>query len=181
MKRIFSVAILYFLICSLIEVNSKGINLDDSTSNLSPSFSSFPRNWLNNNEQINSMRTYHYANNNRNWVRWAVQNNIFVFVGITLSDYQSELNSFSSDYNSADNNLKSQYDKFVIGIAVGNEQTNTGQINAGINYAKNLVNQKRLPSCLVTTVLAENTYCCNQPILQMQQDSQETLCKLHPI
>ena len=59
------------------------------------------------------------------------------------------------------------------------DETNTGQINAGINYAKNLVNQKRPPSCLVTTQYWQKTHTgCNQPILQMQQDSQETLYKM---
>ena len=102
------------------DYSSKGFNLDDVTASLTPSFDSFPKNWIIANWPISSLRTYHYNLNTPAWITWAVQNHIQVMIGITLDNYQNELDLLSSNYLAADQSLKRQYDLNIIAIAVGN-------------------------------------------------------------
>ena len=137
----------------------KGINLDDNTAKLVPSFESFPSNWLVANTPISSFRTYHYNLNTPAWIKWGVQNNLEIMIGITLNNYQTELDELSSDYLNADSTLKSQYDIGIIAIAIGNEEpaSNILQMNDGMIYAKNLISIGKLPKNIkVTTVLSNN-------------------------
>jgi hypothetical protein len=138
------------------DLSLKGINFDDTTSALVPSFDSFPKNWLTTNIFISSFRTYHYDLNTPNWIKWGVQNNLEVMIGITLGNYQNELDRLSNDYLSADTTLKSQYDINVIAIGVGNEEpvSKISLINEGLIYAKNLLQTNKLPkNSKITTVL----------------------------
>lgn len=136
----------------------KGIDLDDITSALVPSFDSFPQKWLTTNVPISSFRTYHYNLNNPAWIKWGVQNNLEIMIGITLTNYQTELDELSSDYLAADSMLKSQYDIGIIAIAVGNEESNISQINTGMIYAKNLIISGKLPkNAKITTVLTNGS------------------------
>lgn len=120
------------------------------------SSNSFPKDWLSTQSPILSIRTFHYTLNTPNWISFAVQNNIQVMVGITLNDYENELNKFSSDYLNASQTLKSQYDLYVIAIGIGNEQPIseiTNMIN-GMNKAKMMINNNLLPkNAKVTTAL----------------------------
>jgi len=80
-------------------------------------------------------------------------------IGITLNNYQIELNQLSSDYLAASPLLKSQYDIGIIAIAIGNEEpaSNISQMNDGMIYAKNLIKTGKLPkNAKVTTVLTNN-------------------------
>lgn len=145
----------------------KGYNLDDATAALDPSFGSFPQFWLKTiNSPLSSFRTYHYTLKTPEWIEWGVQNNLRVMIGITLKDYEAELNQLSSDYIAANQILKSQYDSYVIAIAIGNEEppSKISDLNNGMLYAKNL--RGKLPrNALITTVLAEsNTKTPNEPL-----------------
>jgi hypothetical protein len=138
--------------------DQKGINLDDTTSALVPSFNSFPKLWINADVPISSSRTYHYNFNNPNWIKWFVENHIEVMVGITLDNYQAELDAFSSDYLSLNLSLKTLYDSYIIAISVGNEEpvSKIPAMNSGMQYAKMLINSSKLPkNAKVTTVLQE--------------------------
>lgn len=125
-------------------MSSKGINIDDTTVSLTPSSSNprqstdtFPYTWLHSvGQKLQSIRTYHYDANGAAWVTWAVKNNIKVVIGITLSNYTAELNSLQSDYSAS--SIQSQYDANVLAIAIGNEETATATIQAGIAYARTL-------------------------------------------
>lgn len=131
----------------------KGINLDDSTENLIPSFQSFPQNWLIAGKAISSFRTFHYNLNTPDWIKWGIQNNLEVMIGITLENYQTELNNLSDDYLNS-GSLKSQYDINIIAIAIGNEKSDITQMNEGMIYAKNLISLGKLPkNSKITTVL----------------------------
>jgi hypothetical protein len=138
--------------------NLKGICLDDNTAALTPSFLSFPKQWLNNPAPVASVRTYHYlsglGNNDRTWVKWLIQNSISVVIGITLSNYQEELNTLASDYLVT----KSLYDQFTLAIVVGNEEDSSKipTIQAGIAYARSLIQAGNLPNTKVTTVLKDD-------------------------
>ena len=137
----------------------KGINLDDTTAALTPSFDSFPEDWINIDVPVSTCRTFHYTFNTPAWIEWFVEGGMSVMVGITLGDYQNELDAFSADYLAADPDLKELYDFYVIAIGVGNEE-NTTQItnmNNGMQYAKMLINSGDLPpNAKVTTVLQED-------------------------
>lgn len=134
----------------------KGITLDDTTEELDPSFESFPRNWLRNDTPIApiaSFRTYHYDGKTPDWIRWGIQNNLEVMIGITLEFYQTELNQLSVDYLT-DPELRRLYDINIIAIGVGNEESDIAQMNEGMIYAKSLISSGRLPrNAKVTTVL----------------------------
>ncbi len=133
----------------------KGINIDDTTALLKPSFNSFPQNWLIANTPISSFRTYHYNSNNSAWIKWGVQNNIQVMVGITLDNYKNEIDLFSADYSAADEQTKSQYNLYIIAIAIGNEQgiDKISLMREGMLYAKNSILPK---NAKITTVLKES-------------------------
>lgn len=135
----------------------KGINLDDDTANLTPPVDEkqiiFPQNWLTTNKPISSFRTFHYNLNTPNWIKWGVENNLEVMIGITLENYEVELNNLSNDYLS-DSILKSKYDINIIAIAIGNEKSDITQMNKGMLYAKTLISSGKLPkNAKVTTVL----------------------------
>ena len=149
----------------------KGINIDDTTAALSPSThnpmqstDTFPS-WPEVSSQITNIRTFHYNDQTpaKAWVRWAVENHIKVMVGLSLGSDSAaaELAAFSSDYMSADASLKALYDANVLAIAIGNEETNTTAINAGIANAKNKISLSQLPNVPVTSVLIYNTNWIN--------------------
>lgn len=133
----------------------RGICLDDNTASIEPpSFTSFPRTWLNNTQQIQNVRTYHYSADapDRKWIQWFLaQTNIKVMIGITLAAYTSELDVLSADYL-AD---KSKFEGKVLAIAVGNDcvPENISNIQAGITYARQLISEGKLPAVPVTCVL----------------------------
>jgi len=138
----------------------KGINLDDTTANLIPSFQTFPKNWLQTNNPISSFRTYHYNNDlkTKEWIKWGLQNNYEIMIGITLNNYEKELNDLSNDYNNSDIELKSKYDINIIAISIGNEESDILQINNGMIYAKNLISSGKLPkNAKITTVLTNRS------------------------
>lgn len=131
-----------------LNIDLKGINIDDTTVALTPSTSNpqktsdtFPFTWLKTTSQLGTIRTYHYDTNGANWVSWAVQNGIKVIIGIDLSSYTSQLNSLQSAYTSANTALKAQYDTNVIAIAIGNEEpaSSLSSLQSGIAYAKTLM------------------------------------------
>lgn len=133
----------------------KGLNLDDNTASLTPSFDSFPQTWLTTNINISALRTYHYTLNTPSWIKWAVENNLSVMIGITLNNYKDELDTLSQDYL----NNSSKYDSYIIAIAIGNEEStlNISSMNEGMLYAKTLINNNKLPkNAKVTTVLRES-------------------------
>jgi hypothetical protein len=139
-------------------MTNKGICLDDTTSTFTPSFTSFPEKWLTTTVPIGSVRTYHYGTgvDNRGWVKWLMTNNIKVMIGITLNQYEKELELLQTDYAA----LKPLFDKNVLAIAIGNEQKDISAMIAGIAYAKNLRSQSKLPKVYITTVL-ENIWMTN--------------------
>ena len=139
--------------------NTKGICLDDTTSALTPSFDAFPRNWLTTSTSIGSVRTYHYGTgvDNSGWVKWLMSNGINVMIGITLEQYQTELDKLATDYANTD--FKLLFDRYTLAIGVGNEasSSNIQAIKDGIAYAKDLRAQNKLPSVSITTVLKDDT------------------------
>lgn len=156
-------------------MSQKGINIDDTTVLLTPSShnpsktgDTFPYVWRGTTDKITSIRTFHYnlGVGGKNWVLWAIKNGIKVLVGLDLSTDSgaSEIASFSSDYTSASTSLKALYNANVIGIAIGNEETNTTSINTGLLNAQNLKGLNSLPNVPITSVLngdsnwLQNTY-----------------------
>ena len=128
----------------------KGINIDDTTAHLRPSYSTISQYWhLTEKKAITNIRTFKYNVHGAAWVKWAVENNIKVIVGIDLNYYQAEIDCFSKDYL-ASTSLKAQYDANVLAIAVGNEETCVPSIISGITYAKTkpLPNQIKYTSVL---------------------------------
>ena len=109
-----------------------------------------------NNNVIESVRTYHYSLNSPAWLQFMVMNRIHVVVGITLSQYSMELTNLSKDYRTANATLKHLYDTYVLAIAIGNEETDTVSINAGISLARSMQDEGFLPiNAKLTTVLQE--------------------------
>lgn len=135
---------------------TKGICLDDGTAVLTPSFSDFPRQWLNNTLNIGSVRTYHYGTevDDRPWVLWLMQQGVKVMIGITLGAYQTELALLQSDYVAN----KPLFDANTLAIAVGNEQPSSAiqLIQTGITQAVGLRAQGLLPNVPITTVLKDD-------------------------
>lgn len=150
--------------------DKRGICLDDQTAAFDPSFAEFPREWIKTTLTIQSVRTYSYTSESRDriWVKWLLQNKIHVMVGITLETYKEELDTLSQDYATSE----TMYDTYVLALAVGNEQSvdKLEQIQAGINYAKLLISQGKLPETKVTSVLKDdsdwilNTYSPSQAV-----------------
>lgn len=139
------------------DYSMKGICLDDATAALTPSFNTFPESWIIAGAPISMCRTYHYNLNTPEWIEWFVENNISVMVGITLDDYQNELDAFSVAYLAADSGLKGLYDQYIIAIGVGNENVDKriADRNSGMLYAKTLISNSDLPmNAKVTTVLS---------------------------
>ncbi len=137
----------------------RGICLDDNTALLTPSFTTFPQQWLKSDSLTQCVRTYHYAGNDRTWIQWLIQKKICVMVGITLSPphvYQLEIDAFVADY--ADPILKPLFDTYVIAIGVGNEQnaSQLGLMKTRIANTKQLIQEGKLPATKVTTVLVDN-------------------------
>lgn len=149
---------------SLETPSQKGINIDDTTAVLTPSShnptqssDTFPFNWPGTSTPISSIRTIHYADQvpAKEWVKYAVENSIQVLVGLTLTGDGSveEIAAFSADYMGASSTLKSQYDTYVIGIAVGNEESDAATIINGINNVKAKQALNQLPAAPVLSVL----------------------------
>ena len=109
---------------------------------------------------IQSVRTYHYpptgGNNDRTWVKWLIQNQISVMIGITLANYTQELDMLSLDYN--DPLLKPLFDQLTIAISIGNEEdaSQIANMQAGIAYAKSLILTGNLPVSKLTSVLKDD-------------------------
>jgi len=154
-----------FLLINHATMVTKGVNIDDTTAPLTPishnptdSRDTFPHSWNGTNSQIGAIRTYHYNTGvvAKQWVAWAVQNNIKVIVGLTLGldSAAAEIAAFEADYAAANATLKAQYDANVIAIAVGNEQTDVAAMNAGMISVKAKVGVTLPSGALVTTVLA---------------------------
>ena len=153
-----------FLLINHATMVTKGINIDDTTAVLAPvshnptdSQDTFPHSWNGTNSQISAIRTFHYDTGvaAKQWVTWAVQNNIRVIVGLTLGSDSgaAEIAAFEADYSAANATLQAQYDANVLAIAVGNEQTDVAAMNAGMISVKAKIGVTLPANALVTTVL----------------------------
>ena len=149
----------------VVEAALKGINIDDTTAALVPSITggtpTMPASWLGTTSAIQTWRTFHYADQTpaAAWVAFAVQNGIKVLVGLTLHSSDSaaaEIAAFSADYVAASPTLKAFYNANVVGIAVGNEQTNVTAMLEGIASVRAKIAAGQLPPVPVTTVLNLN-------------------------
>jgi len=146
----------------------KGICIDDTTAAYTPRSNypiiptdTFPSVWPNSAYPISSIRVFSYSLGSapaKEWVLWAVQNNIKVLIGINLQDYTTDLNALSNDYLAADPTLKQNFNDNVLAYAVGNEANvpEIQQIIDGIAYAKDLISESKLPNKPVSTVLNLN-------------------------
>lgn len=146
----------------------KGICIEDRTAALPPSAhfpmistDTFPSVWPGTSYPIANVRVFSYslgAAPARNWVLWAIQNNIKVLVGINLQDYTTDLAAFADDYAKADPYLKSCFDRNILAIAVGNEvgDWEVPNVIAGIDAARALIAAKSLPDVPVSVVLNLN-------------------------
>lgn len=156
---------------AVLEPQNKFITLDDNTAALVPSShnpplvaDTFPSLWPGTTTPITGLRTYHYDIRGRVWVKWAVGRGMDVMVGITLSNYKVEVDALVSDYMDATASMKALYDKHLVAVSVGNEQTDTTRMVTGMQYAKQKRTLGHLPGgCKVTTVLEnegwlQNTY-----------------------
>ncbi len=155
---------LTFSIMSPQSVAEKGINIDDTTVVLAPSShnprqagDTLPATWPGVSAVIGSIRTFKYSigTGGKTWVLWAVQNNIKVLMGLDLGSDSgaSEIAAFVADFTAAGAALKTQYTNNIIGVAIGNEQTNVASINAGILNIKGQMTMGNIPTFPVTTVL----------------------------
>ena len=146
----------------------KGICIEDRTAALVPSAhypmistDTFPSIWPGTSYPISNVRVFSYslgAAPARQWVLWAIQNNIKVLVGINLQNFSTDLAAFAEDYNNADPYLKSCFDRNILAIAVGNEvgDWEVDNVIAGIEAARALIATDSLPDVPVSVVLNLN-------------------------
>lgn len=146
----------------IVQPDLKGLNIDDTTAALVPALGgTIPQDWLDGGAApVREWRTFHYADQTpaAAWVRYAVQNNIKVIVGLTLGSDSAaaEIAAFSADYIAADPALRAQYNANVRAIAVGNEQTNVSAMIAGVTAVRTRIANSQLPNVPVTSVLNLN-------------------------